>query len=69
MLFQVLNSAGAVVMTTTHTSCIPDTTVLKDMGSAGYKFKIDGKSASVTKVVELADTKSATTKAKTNKLF
>lgn len=55
--FEVLNEKGVAVMGTNSPSCIPDDNQLSSMSKAGYKFKIDGKSASVKKVKEVRDGK------------
>ena len=55
MLLQVINDKGVPVMRTEHKSCIPDDSQLSSMAKVGYKFKIDGKIASIKKVKELRD--------------
>ncbi len=55
MLFQVVNDKGVPVMRTEHKSCIPDDSQLSSMLKVGYKFKIDGKAASIKKVKEVRD--------------
>lgn len=42
-------------MQTSSPSCIYDRAVLLSMQKAGYKFKIDGKAATVKEVCELKD--------------
>lgn len=53
MLFQIINDKGVLVMKTEHKSCIPDDYQLSSMSSAGFKFKIDGKIASIKKIKEM----------------
>lgn len=55
MKFQVINDKGVGVMATHYTSCMPDDVQLASMSKAGYKFKIDGKVASIKKVKEVRD--------------
>lgn len=55
MLFQVVNDKGVPVMRTERASCIPDDSQLSSMSKVGYKFKIDGKAASIKKVKEVRD--------------
>lgn len=55
MLFQVVNDRGVPIMVTEQKSCIPDDGELSAISKAGYKFKIDGKSASIKKVREVRD--------------
>ena len=50
--FEIINGKGAVIMTTEHISCIPDSDKLHYMSKAGYKFRIDGKNASVKRINE-----------------
>lgn len=53
MLFQVFNNEGICAMRCSDTSCVPDCETLKDMYNAGYRFKIDGKQASLKTVKEV----------------
>lgn len=55
MLFQVINDKGITTMSTEYESCIPDDSQLSSMSKAGYKFRIDGKTASVKRVKEVRD--------------
>ena len=55
MLFQIVNDKGVPVMRTEHASCIPDDSQLASMSKVGYKFKIDGKAASIKKIKEVRD--------------
>lgn len=55
MKFQVMNDKGVWVMETHYASCIPNDSQLSSMSKAGYKFKIDGKAASIKKVKEVRD--------------
>ena len=50
--FEIINEKGVAVMTTEHTSCIPDNDQLCHMSKAGFKFRIDGKNASVKRINE-----------------
>ena len=70
LTFEVFNSNGNVVMTTDHSSCIPNVYQLKDMAAYGYKFKMDGKTIPYSKIKELADIPPvSSTKTKAKKLF
>lgn len=55
MKFQVINDKGIDVMETHFASCMPDDAQLASMSKAGYKFKINGKAASIKKVKEVRD--------------
>lgn len=50
MKFEVIDANGQVVMTTDYTECIPAEPILKAMQGAGYKFRIDGKNSSISKL-------------------
>lgn len=50
--FEIINEKGVAVMTTEHMSCIPDNDQLCHMSKAGFKFRIDGKNASVKRINE-----------------
>jgi len=52
MKFEVFNDKGIAVMGTDYISCIPDDEQLSSMSKTGYKFKINGKAASLKKVKE-----------------
>lgn len=53
MLFEVYNNNKKVVMHTENISCIPDKKILTSMYSSGYKFKVDGKTASVKTICDI----------------
>lgn len=54
MLFEVYNQNNKQVMVTEDPLCIDDNETLADMSKyAGYKFKLNGKSISLTKIKEL----------------
>ena len=50
MLFQVLQNR-VPVMSTDYVECIYDKGTLKQMAVAGYKFRLNGKSATVSDIV------------------
>lgn len=53
MKFEVVNNQGETVMYTFHVSCLPTLRQVKSMTKSGYKFKIDGKIVSKSKVEQL----------------
>lgn len=55
MLFQVINESGIGVMRCEDFSCVPTYDELKDMYSAGYRFKYDGKTATLKRMKEVID--------------
>lgn len=52
MKFEIINDKSKPVMTCTQESCIPPADILKSMSAARYKFWLDGKVASVKKIME-----------------
>lgn len=52
MKFEVVNRDGQVVMWTDSVDCIPAPNELDVMTSAGYRYKIDGKIVSKSKITE-----------------
>ena len=52
MKFEIINDKNKVVMHTTHVCCVPEKDILISMSRAGYKFKMDGKSATIKKIAE-----------------
>ena len=52
MQFEVLNRDGNVVMHTTSVSCIPTVAELTAMGCVGYRYKLDGKVVSKSKICD-----------------
>ncbi len=54
MKFEVLKD-GHGKMQTSSPSCIYDRAVLLSMQNAGYKFKLDGKSASVAQICKVKE--------------
>lgn len=52
MLFEVINKTGATVMHTYSPACVPLAAELECIGSAGHKFKVDGKLVARNKVFE-----------------
>lgn len=55
MRFEVINSIGNTVFWTEHYSCIPSTEQLTLMAKNQYKFRLDGKSVSASKISELTE--------------
>lgn len=72
-LFQVINQAGKVVMYTDHQECLPDEVQLTELASAGYKFRLNGKVVSSTKMKDYLQSikkpKKQPTASGTKKLF
>lgn len=52
MLFEVIHSEGRIVMHTEYAECVPEYDILENMSVSGYKFKVDGKLISKTKVLD-----------------
>ena len=52
MKFEVVNDKNVPMMSTTYISCIPEKDELTSMSKAGYKFKLDGKSITIKKLIE-----------------
>lgn len=52
MLFQVFKN-GRGLMSTTSVKCIPSKAQLQDMQRAGYKFKLDGKAATISDILKV----------------
>ena len=52
MKFEVINDKNQTIMQTSSANCIPDRSMLNLMSKSGYKFRIDGKIATVKKVIE-----------------
>ena len=50
--FEVINDKNKTVMNTTSSCCIPNKYTLSLMSKAGYKFKLDGKTATIKKLCE-----------------
>lgn len=55
MRFEVINGIGNTVFWTEHYSCIPSTEHLTLMAKNQYKFRLDGKSISASKISELTE--------------
>lgn len=55
MKFEVIDKNGITVMHTSHNCCIPDDSVLKQMQTAGYKFRVDNKIYSIAKLKTLVN--------------
>ncbi len=53
MKFEIFNSFGVGMMECHEKSCVPLPPQLKDMSRAGYKFKLDGKSISLKKLLDI----------------
>lgn len=53
MEFEVINEKNKVVMHCNHFSCLPTVEEMQIMSKAGYKFKVDGKNTSITKLKEM----------------
>lgn len=53
MKFSIINSDGNPVMQTASWQCVPSDDMLKSMRQMGYKFKIDGKSATLKSIQEM----------------
>lgn len=51
MTFEVYRD-NFCVMQTEQPRCIYDDSTLRDMSRSGYKFKLDGKTATIQKVIE-----------------
>jgi hypothetical protein len=52
MLFQVLKD-GRGQMSTTSVKCIPSKAQLQEMQRAGFKFKLDGKAATISDIIKV----------------
>lgn len=52
MLFQVLRD-GRGLMSTSSIKCIPKRAQLLEMQRAGYKFKLNGKAATVSEIIKV----------------
>lgn len=52
MIFQAIHKYTNYGMRTEHVSCIYDEKTLMSMQKAGYKFKIDGKPATIKQIKE-----------------
>lgn len=50
--FEIYNDKGNRVFYTFQGSCIPSKLEIESMSKAGYKFKMDGKNISKTKLIE-----------------
>ncbi len=50
-LFEIIRD-GTGYMQTDHVSCIYNETIIKQMAKAGYKFKLNGKTASAATVIQ-----------------
>lgn len=58
MLFEIYNQNNIRVMMTENPDCIDNDEILTDMTKyAGYKFKLNGKVVSLSKIKELRRTK------------
>lgn len=53
MKFEVINDKNKTMYYTYNIKCIPNKEFLTSISNAGYKFKINGKTASKKKVEEL----------------
>lgn len=52
MLFQILKD-GRGMMSTTSAKCVPSRALLLEMQRAGFSFRLDGKAATVQKVIKV----------------
>lgn len=52
MRFEVINLFNKTVMHTKHISCIPKNMQLESMSKVGYRFKLNNKIISKTKLIE-----------------
>lgn len=57
MKFQIYGKDKKCKLVTESKSCIPDIDELKLMSKAGYKFKLDGKAVSLSKLKEVLTAK------------
>lgn len=55
MTFQVIGPDGKGKMITHSEKCLPSKSDIQSMAKCGYKFKVDGKNASKSAVLELID--------------
>jgi hypothetical protein len=53
VIFEIFNRQKQRVLYCYQTSCIPPNETLSDMQKGGYKFKIDGKKATLSQIKEL----------------
>lgn len=58
MLFEVTDNKGITKFKCSSLSCIQTAEALKSMASEGYKFKIDGKTASLKTMLKILEEKS-----------
>lgn len=52
MKFEVVNDKNKTVMQTTDVGCVPNENTLRSMYKAGYRFKIDDRAVTITKIKE-----------------
>lgn len=57
MKFEVIGIDNKTVFQTEYKECIPPKSEIESMYKAGYKFKIDGKSTTKKKVLEIKSVK------------